>query len=169
MNLVVINIFVSILYFSGLLLTIFSLPGNLIILMVALGYGYYEGFVHYNYTFLAVIGLIYLIGEGIEFLAAAVSGKKEKAAGETLVAAFAGAVVGAMLGTAIMPLFGSMAGAAVGAFAASYAVQYWKTKDKRKSIAVAQSIMLGQITGMLIKLLLGAGMAVACIYQLNWG
>lgn len=168
-NIIVINTVVSILYLAGLILTIIGLPGNMIIMIIALGYGYYEGFVQYTYTFLAMIALIYLMAEGIEFLAAAISGKKEKAATETLVAAFAGAVLGAVLGTAVLPLFGSMAGAAAGAFAASYVIQYWKTKDSQRSFAVAKSIMLGQITGMVIKVIFGAGMAGACIYRMNWG
>lgn len=152
----------------GVSLTMIGLPGNFLILLTALGYGYWEGFSHFNTTFLSVLFAAFIVGETVEFVAGALGAKREKASGWTITAAVLGAIVGGAVGTSIVPLIGSFLGAMAGAFAASYGVEYGKTKDAAKAIRVAQSVMVGQIVGMIAKFAVGIGMVVGIIANLPW-
>jgi len=167
-SLFAVNIFLIIILFAGVSLTMVGLPGNLLVLLAALGYGYWEGFVHLNTKLLWILCGVFLIGETVEFIAGALGAKSKKASGWTITAALCGAVAGSIVGTSFLPLAGSFLGAMLGAFAASYAVEYFLTRDAAKAISVARSVMCGQIIGMVVKFSLGIGMSVAIIAKLPW-
>lgn len=167
-NIFVINIlFVMVLLFS-VSLTLIGLPGNALIFLAALGYGYWEGFSHLSTTFLLVLFGAFVVGETVEFIAGALGAKREKASGWAIAAALFGAIAGGIIGTMIIPLIGSILGAMIGAFSASYGAEYIKTKDAAKAIRVAKSVMLGQIVGMIAKFAIGSGMVVGIIAILPW-
>lgn len=164
----VVNMLLIIVLLCSISLTMIGLPGNLIILLAALGYGYWEGFNHLSTPFLLVLLGAFVIGETVEFVAGALGATREKASGWAVVAAVFGAITGAVIGTVIVPLLGSFLGAMIGAFAASYGAEYWQTQDVAKAKRVAQSVMLGQIMGMIVKFAVGIGMVVAIIANLPW-
>lgn len=168
-NIFIVNILLIIVLLCSISLTMIGLPGNLAVLLVALGYGYWEGFNHFSTTFLLVLLAAFVIGETVEFVAGAFGATREKASGWAIAAAVFGAILGAVIGTTIVPLIGSFLGAMAGAFAASYGAEYLKTQDVAKARRVAQSVMLGQIVGMIVKFSIGVGMVVAIIANLPWG
>lgn len=167
-NVFVVNILLVILLLCSVSLTMIGLPGNLLIFLAALGYGYWEGFIHFSTTFLLVLLAALVVGETVEFVAGALGAKRQKASGWTIIAAIFGAIIGAIVGTFVIPLLGSFLGAMGGAFAASYGVEYLVTQDAAKSKRVAQSVMVGQIVGMIVKFALGIGMVAAIIANLPW-
>ncbi|MBP2627110.1 MAG: hypothetical protein H6Q68_1821 [Firmicutes bacterium] len=164
----VINILFTILVIGGVIMTMVGLPGNILIVLIGLAYGYYDGFEHVDYTVLVIIVGVFILSELIESWAGLIGAKKEKASKRAIAAAFVGTMLGGIWGTAILPLIGSILGALFGAFIITALAEYTKTKNKEQAIRVAIGVLKGQIVGMIVKLTAAIGMAVALIYQLKW-
>lgn len=167
-SLVLINIGLIVVVLLGAGATLVGLPGNLMIFLAALGYGYWEHFIHVNSTFLLILFGIFVVGETAEFLAAALGAKRANASGPAVAAAIIGAIVGGIMGTGLLPLVGTVLGAMLGALGASFLVEFIKSGDVAKSKHVAINVAIGQITGMLFKLAVAIGMAAAIMLQLPW-
>ncbi|CUH96252.1 hypothetical protein P22_2342 [Propionispora sp. 2/2-37] len=165
---IAVNIFVCALLIGGLGLNILALPGNTFLFIVALVYGFYEGFVHINTTILAALLGAVVLGELIELVAGALGAKKEKASKRAIVSAVVGAILGGIVGTTVLPVLGSIFGAIGGSFIASYLAEYSKQADLDKARRVARSVMSGQILGMIIKLIVGIGMVITIFLNLSW-
>lgn len=167
-NLFLVNMLLIIAVLCSVCVTMIGLPGNLLVFLAALGYGYWEGFNRFGGMFFAFLLAALIVGETVEFFAGALGAKREKASGWTITAAVIGAITGAVVGTGVFPFIGSLLGAMAGAFAASFAVEYLITQDTDKASRVAKSVMIGQITGMVVKFAIGIGMVTAIIANLPW-
>lgn len=153
---------------AGVIMTIIGLPGNLIILLTGLLYGYYDHFDKMDYAILVIVLGIFIIAEIIEFVAGVVGAKKEKASKRAMFATFIGTIVGGIWGTAILPVLGSLLGALCGAFIATAVAEYSKTKDLDQAKRVGKSVLKGQIIAIIIKSTAAVSMAIILLYQLNW-
>lgn len=149
-------------------MTLCGLPGNFLILLVAVGYGFFEGFAVFETRFLLGLGGVFVLGEAVEFIAGMLGAKKASASARAVVAAFFGGLAGAVLGSVVMPLFGTIAGAVAGAFALSYLAELSKTGDKGQAARVARSAAVGLLVGTLFKLAVAVGMAASVILRLPW-
>lgn len=163
-----INIFFCIIILSGVFLTLIGLPGNLLIVLSGVAYGYYHHFEHVNYIVLGMVILIFIMSECIEFIAGVMGAKKEKASKRSMVAAFLGTILGGIGGTILLPIIGSMIGALLGAFAAAALAEYTKEKNKEQAKRVGISVLKGQIFAMILKLTAAVGMSIALLYQVQW-
>ena len=151
---------------AGLLLTLVGLPGNLLILLAALFFGWREEFAHLTPFVLGALAIAWLGGELLDFAAGIGGAKKERASWAATAAAVIGAIGGGILGTGMMPLIGTLAGALLGGFAASYGVEYWLSGDAVKARKVAGGVLKGQLLGMIVKSAVGLGMALTVWYAL---
>lgn len=167
-SIIVVNLIIIVILLAGIGLTCFALPGNLLIFLTALGYGFFDRFLHFDYTFLALLFGALLLGEVVEFAASALGAKKENASTRAVVAAFAGAVLGGILGSAIFPFIGTIVGAILLSFGLSYWAEYTKTGDAAKSAKVAKSVAVGLIVGTIFKITVAVGMVIAVIGRLPW-
>jgi uncharacterized protein YqgC (DUF456 family) len=163
------NIVLILILLAGVGLTLFGLPGNLVIVLAAAGYGYWEGFARFDSGFLLALGGIFLGGEAVEFVAGMLGAKRQNASGRAVAAAFLGGVAGAVAGSIILPVLGTLAGAVAGAFALCYAAEYGKTGDRDKAARVARGAAAGLLVGTLFKLAVAIGMVTAVIARLPWG
>lgn len=160
---------------SGLVLalsvlsTVFGLPGNLLLVLFAVVAGFYEGFIRLDGMFLALLSGGWLLGEGVEFFAAAVGAKKAQASRRAIVFSYIGAFFGMLLGTAILPVIGTLAGSLLGAFLAGFWGEYSQTGSSSQARRVALHVVVGQIVGVLFKLAVGAAMAIAILMRLPIG
>lgn len=160
---------------SGLLLaltvlsTVFGLPGNLLLVLFAVGAAFYEGFISLDGMFLALLAGGWLLGEGVEFFAAAIGAKKAQASRSAIVFSYIGAFFGMLLGTAILPVIGTLAGSLLGAFLAGFWGEYNQTGSSSQAHRVAVHVVAGQIVGVLFKLAVGAAMATAILMRLPIG
>lgn len=162
------NLIIIIISVVSIGLTAIGLPGNWLMVITALGYGYLEGFVHMNSTVLLLLLGAVVAGELAEFVAGSLGAKKENASRSAIIAAFIGGIAGGILGTGIMPGLGSIAGAVCGSFAAGYVAEYLATGNKEKAAKVAKSIVIGQAFGLIFKLAVAIGMLALIISQLTW-
>ncbi|SFL79958.1 hypothetical protein SAMN04490355_101880 [Pelosinus propionicus DSM 13327] len=164
----IISILSVLLILTGVVMTIIGLPGNVLILLTGLAYGYYDQFDRVDYAILVVVFGIFIIGEVIEFAAGMIGAKKEKASKRAMLAPFIGTIVGGIWGTALLPIIGSLLGALVGAFIVTILAEYSKTKDLTQAKKVAKSMAKGQVLGIIIKSATAISMAILLIYQLKW-
>lgn len=153
---------------AGVIMTIIGMPGNLIILLAGILYGYYDHFDKMDYAVLVIVLGIFVIAEIIEFIAGLVGAKKEKASKRAMFATFIGTIIGGIWGTAILPVIGSLLGALFGAFIATALAEYSKTKDLDQAKRVGKSVLKGQIIAIVIKSTAAVSMAIILLYQVNW-
>jgi uncharacterized protein YqgC (DUF456 family) len=164
----IINIIFILILIGGVIMTIMGLPGNVIIMLTGLAYGYYDHFVTMDYAILVIVFGIFIVGEMIEFVTGVIGAKKEKASKRAMIAPFIGTVIGAIWGTAIVPIIGSLLGGLLGVFITTALAEYSKTKDITRAKQVAKSVVKGQIFGMLIKAATAVSMVITLGYQLKW-
>lgn len=165
---ILINIIVSVILVSGAMMTMVGLPGNMLIVLTGLVYGYYNDFQQVGYFVLGVVGGLFIFSEVLEFLAGTLGAKKEKASKRAIIAAFFGTFAGGIGGTLILPIIGSIAGALVGAFLSAALAEYTKEKDEEQAKRVAIGVLKGQIFGMIVKTTAAVAMVVILMYQLQW-
>lgn len=163
-----VTIICSVIIFGSVIMTMMGLPGNIVIVLAGVTYGYYDGFQHVNYNLLVFIIGVFVVSELIEFWAGLIGAKKQKASKRAVVGAFVGTVLGGVWGTAILPLIGSIIGALLGAFVTTALAEYTKTKNKEQAKRVAIGVLKGQVVGMIFKVAAAVVMAMALIYHLQW-
>lgn len=162
---ILMNILLGVILLGGIIMTMVGLPGNVLIVLVGLAYGYY---VHVPYSVLGIILGVFILGELIEFGAGVIGAKQEKASKRAVTAAFIGTVLGGIWGTSIVPFIGSIIGALLGAFVFTALAEYTKNKNREQATRVALGVLKGQIIGMIFKVAAAIGMAIVLLYQLQW-
>ncbi len=168
LSIIVINMVILLILFSGLGMTLVGLPGNIVIFCTTLAYAFYDKFVHIGIRELTfVLGAI-LIGELFETLTAAIWAKKEKASKLAICVAVIGSIVGAVLGTIIVPIIGSIIGALVGGFVSSYIAEYRTTRNFEQAWRVALGVMKGQLLGIVIKFSVAMATIMYVLIQMPW-
>lgn len=168
LSLIAANVVLILVLLLAVGLTLFTLPGNFVILLAAVGYGFYEGFVRFDGGFLLALGGLFVLGEAVEFVAGMLGAKRQNASGRAVAAALVGGVAGAVAGSVVLPVLGTVAGAVAGAFGLSYAAEYSKTGDREKAARVARGAAAGLLVGTLFKLAVAVGMVAAIIARLAW-
>lgn len=163
---VLINTLIVIGVLVGIGLTLINLPGNFVILLIALGCGIFDGFVSMSVQTLLFIFILFFIGELAEFIAGFLGAKRQKASIRAVIAAIIGAIIGGALGTGLFPVIGSVIGAMGGAFVASYAAEFSKAGDADHARMVGVSIMKGQAIGMIVKIIMAIGMSALVIVKM---
>jgi len=165
---IVLNVLFCMILFVGVMTTMMGLPGNILIVIAGLSYGYYENFAHIDYATLVIIVGAFIISELIEFVAGVIGARKEKASKRGMVAAFVGTIIGSIGGTMILPVIGTLLGAFAGAAVSTILAEYSKTKDIKLAKRVGIGVVKGQFVGMVIKVVTAIGMAIGLVYQLKW-
>ena len=83
--LIIANIIFIILLLISSLLTIISLPGNILLLISMLLYGLYDNFIHLTYYDILIVIVLLIIGEVIEFINGPVLAKAKGASTKTVI------------------------------------------------------------------------------------
>jgi uncharacterized protein YqgC (DUF456 family) len=164
----IINIIFILILLGGVIMTIMGLPGNTVIMLTGLAYGFYDHFKTIDYAILVIVFGIFIIGEVIEFVAGLIGAKKEKASKRAMLAPFIGTIIGGIWGTATLPIIGSLLGALLGVFVTTALAEYSKTKDITQAKRVAKSVVKGQIFSIFIKAATAVSMAIILVYQFKW-
>jgi uncharacterized protein YqgC (DUF456 family) len=167
-GLVAINVLLIFVLLVGLVLTLIGLPGNLLIVLSVIIYGFIDGFTHYSVAFLLLLFAAYLLGEAGEFAAGMIMAKKRKASGLTLIAALLGSIFGGIAGTALLPGIGSLVGSMLVSYGFIWLAEYIKSGDGAKAANVAKMMLFGSLIGTVLKLIIAVGMVTAIIVKLPW-
>jgi hypothetical protein len=160
------EIIMAIVLLTAICMNLIGLPGNVIILIASIMYGWHEDFTHLTDTTLVVLTAAWFGAELFEFIAGMTGAKKENASWCSTMAAFIGATVGGIAGTGLMLVVGTIIGAIIGGFVTSYYIEYLQTGDLAKAQRVARGVVKGQIIGVIVKFVVGIGMTALIIYKL---
>lgn len=140
----------------GVLMTLLTLPGIWIMLLVAMACQLWQPDLFSPWT-LGAVAAIAIAAEIAEFLASAAGAAKHGGSKTGMVGATVGGLIGAVLGTPVFPIVGTIlggiAGAAVGAAIAEGAI-------KRRPTEQWKAIAAGAATGRLISTVVKTAFAV---------
>ena len=151
-------------------LTLFSLPGNWLIVAAAATYACLtsaDAEPAIGWISVAVLAGLAALGEVIEFAASAVgtsrAGGSKRGALLAILGAVVGSVAGALLGLPI-PVVGSIVGmllfASLGAMAGAMVGESWKGRTLDESIEVGRAAFWGRLSGTLAKTGIGTVMVL---------
>jgi len=143
---------------AGLVLVLFQMPGNWLMVCLTVGLAWWqweEGM--FSVWTLAVIVLLALVGEVVEFVSSSVGVRKAGGSRWGGAGSLVGAIVGAIAGTIFIPIpiVGSLAGTCLGAFGGAWAMEALVGRKPRQSARAALGAGVGRLVGTGLKFLLG--------------
>jgi uncharacterized protein YqgC (DUF456 family) len=155
---------------AGWLLTLFSLPGNWLMVASAALYAYAippESAWGMSWAFVGVLAALALAGEAIELVASALGAKKHGGSKRGALLAIVGSMIGAMFGATLglpIPVVGSIAGvvlgASLGAMIGAMLGEIWKGRDAQQTWKIGGGAFWGRLWGTVAKTAVGTLMAV---------
>ena len=154
MSTVLITIGIGFLILIGLVGIILPvLPDILLIWGAAMGYGWLMGWGENAFLYLAIISVLGLAALGAEVW---MSGIGARIGGASLAATLGGLLLG-IIGL----VFLGPAGAAAGLLLGSFLIEYYRHRDAKAAIKGMLGIGVGYGSSLVVKLILGGGMALA--------
>jgi uncharacterized protein len=161
-----------------LALTLFGLPGNLLIVAVTAIYACLipaKSPVAIGWKPIAILIVIAVVGEIVEVLAATMgttkAGGSRRGAALALLGSIVGAVVGIFVGLPVPlagPILAALLFAGLGALAGAMVGELWAGKDWAGSWRIGKAAFRGRLAGTLAKMSLGVMMVVVVIVALVW-
>lgn len=136
-----------------------GLPGTFLIVGAALAYGWATGFATVQWSTVGWLFLLAMVGEAVEFFAAA-SAVGERPSRRVMAGALVGGIAGGLVGTPFLFGVGALLGALTGAFAgaALAVVSEGGTMDAAFSTGLAA--LRGRLLGFVLKAAVAAVMLV---------
>jgi hypothetical protein len=135
--------------------SVFQIPGNWVMLLLALLYGWFEGFSAVR-PWVLITGLcLFIAAEGLEWASGYCGAKSFGGSRWSGVFAIIGAVAGAILGASFGYGLGAIPGTVMGAFLGALAVEVVRQRHAGKAIWAGIGAALGRAFGLSVKL--GAG------------
>lgn len=129
-------------------------------LLVALIFGLIDKFTHLSLGELVILGILGVASFLVDHLSGVVGAKYSGASKRSLL----WGIIGAILGTVVLPPFGGIAGVFIGVLISEWSLH----KDKTKAVKVAGGSLIGNITGMIVNLILAITfLALFVIFALN--
>lgn len=163
---------------AGWLLTLFSLPGNWLMVAAAALYAWLvppESPVQLEWGWVAALVVLALLGEALELLAGALGAKRGGGSKRGMALAIVGSVVGSIAGAFIglpIPIVGSVIAAvlfaALGALGGAMLGEHWKGRTLDESWKVGQGAFWGRLLGTVAKISIGTTMAVLTVVGIVW-
>jgi uncharacterized protein YqgC (DUF456 family) len=155
----------------GWVLTLFSLPGNWLMVAASALYAWLvpEAWpTDIAWPWLVALALLALLGEACELLAGALGvrhgGGSKRGAMLAIAGSVAGAILGGFLGSWALPVIGTVIGAvlvaALGALGGAMAGEAWKGRSLGESWRVGQGAFWGRLLGTAAKLLIATTMVL---------
>jgi hypothetical protein len=143
--------------------SIFQIPGNWIMLLFALLFGWFEGFETVR-PWVLITGLcLFVAAEGLEWVSGYCGAKSFGGSRWSGVFAIIGAVAGAFLGAGFGYGLGAIPGTLMGAFLGALAVEVVRQRHAGKAIWAGTGAALGRAFGLSVKLGAG-GLFLALLY-----
>jgi hypothetical protein len=149
----------NLVFWCGIL---FNLPGTwLMILFPAILEWWKPGQFMFSWTVLCVALGFAVLGEVLEFVLGAARSRQAGGSKRAAALAIGGGFVGGIVGTALpVPLFGTLVGACLGAFIGALIGDLWAGRTLSQSIEVGRGAAVGQFSGTVAKLAVGAVIVV---------
>lgn len=147
----------------GLVSLVFGLPGNFIILVDSVLYGWYGGFREITLKVIIVLVILSVLGEIFEFALGVIGAKKHRASKGAIAGSIAGGIIGGICGAPFLLGIGSVLGAFLGAFAGAFLVEFFRGKGLNQAIESGRGAFIGRVGGTITKGAIGVVMIVVAI------
>lgn len=147
---------------------IFALPGNWVVLLLTLLFGWYEGFEAVTGWLLITGALLAGLGELAEFLGGWHGARISGGSRWTGVAALVGSVVGAVVGAAFGYGLGAIPGTVLGAFAGALLAETVQRQHHADALRRGFWAGVGRAFGLAAKLGFGAAFLALLALRLAW-
>lgn len=142
------------------LLVYVGLPGNFIMVGLALIHALVTGMDPIGWPLLAVLLGLALLGELVEFVLGNFYVLSKGASGRGAIGGFAGGLAGAVLGNGVVPVVGAVLGSFAGAFLGCVGGEFWQQRQLEPSLRVGGHAFVGRILSIVVKHALGMVMVV---------
>lgn len=139
---------------------VLGLPGTFLIVGLALLYAWATGFAAVQWSTIAWLTILALIGEGVELAAAGAGAAGARPSRRVTIAALAGALIGGIVGTPILFGIGSLLGALAGAFTGAFLAVRSEGGSLDESVAIGFAALKGRLLGFVLKAALAVVMVV---------
>lgn len=157
------NIGFTVLAALGIIMVSLGLPGNTLLLLIYVIYAFMGDFQYVTLNQLAIVAVIYLMGEIWEFVVGFFGIKKEKVTWLSVMIIGIGGLAGAVLGTAVMPILGSIIGSAVGASITAFLIEYFSGNGNDRALRLAWVAARNQFIGLVGKIVFGVTLFIMFI------
>lgn len=138
---------------------VLGLPGTFLIVGAALVYGWATGFATVHWSTVGWLFLLAVVGEVVEFLAAA-RAVGEQISRRVMAGALVGGIVGGLAGTPFLFGVGALLGALAGAFAGAALAAISENGTMAKAFSTGLAALRGRLTGFVLKAAVAAAMLV---------
>jgi hypothetical protein len=147
----------------GLFITVFGLPGSLLIFLAALFYAVATGFSPLGFQTILALLLLAFFAEGLEFLLGMWGAHHAAASRRGLAAAGVGGVVGMMVLTPWLYGPGALIGLFAGAFTGVWITEMIRQWNLKSAFRAEPRAILGWTAGSLVRGALTVGMTVVIL------
>lgn len=148
--------------------SVFSLPGNWIAVLLALLFGWAEGFSAVAWWVVAAGVLAAGLGELAEWATGFLGAKQAGATWVAGLAALAGSMAGAVIGAAFFWGLGAIPGTIVGAFAGALIAESIRLRHAGKAMKAGLGAAVGRALGLAAKLALGGAFLALLWVRVLW-
>ena len=160
------SIFILILYWILLIISIFvipfNLPGNVIIVGLKFLHSWlFVGII--DWKIIGILAVIAGLSELIEFIVTVKSTEHFGGSKNSMIASVIGSIIGAIVGSGFFFLVGTLLGAMMGAFVGSFIVDYHENKDTNRAMRTGMGAFTGVAGGKFSKIILAVIMLVIIV------
>ncbi|MBN2171467.1 MAG: DUF456 domain-containing protein [Candidatus Krumholzibacteriota bacterium] len=143
-----------------------GLPGNWVLLGLALLAAWAGHFQAIGWLTLAVMAGLVVLAEVVEAFLGAAMTRRYGASWWGALGAFAGGILGVILGTLALPVLGSVAGAFLGAAAGAAALEAWRLRRMDgEAMRAGWGAFVGKVLAALFKSAVGVGIAIVVVMR----
>jgi len=143
-----------------------GLPGNWLLLALAVVYAALTRFEQLGWVALVVMGALALLAEGLELVVGLTYTAKRGATRLGTLGAFVGGLAGAVLLAGFLPPIGPMLGAFGGTFAGAFLLQYLGERRHASALRAGRAAFVGRLLASAVKTLCGFWMWCVLAYRL---
>lgn len=147
------------------ILSILDLPGNTMLFVTSLGFAVYNDAKYLNCRLLAVMLLVYLIGEVWQFCMELFGIRRKKVSWMAVFLISMGGFAGTLLGTMLLPVLGSLFGGMLGAFFMAFLYELFHSGKREQALSLALAAAKVRFLALLGKLVAALVLAILLLKQ----
>lgn len=143
----------------GLIMTAVRLPGTWLIVLTAVGYGWFTEWERVSVPTLILLAAAATVGEIVEFVASVVTATRAGASRQAAWGGLVGGMAGMILFSIPVPILGTVVGAILGCFAGAAITEFIVRREVGQGTKVGLFAAIGFVLGTATKTAVALGMA----------
>lgn len=148
---------------AGILLTALQLPGTWLIVVVSAGYGWLDGWGRLGVTVVALLAVLALLGEVVEFAMGGIVARRSGGSRRAAWGAIIGGFAGMLLFSVPVPVVGTIIGGVMGCFVGAVVAELTLHDDIGRGARVGVWSAIGRVVGLVSKLAIAFAMAAVAV------